>query len=301
MRSVGSFLKRHPVWAYFGLTFAISWGGVLLVMSGSAGMSGVRAQDNPLFPLAVMAMLAGPSMTGILLTGIIDGRHGLRAFQSHLLKWRVGGRWYGVALLAAPVAATAVTLSLSLLSPEFLPSLIVADDKGAVLLLGLVMGMAAGFFEELGWTGFAIPRLRLRYGVLATGLIVGLLWSGWHLLVVIWGMGDRAGTVPLGVFVIVDGLAGLPVFRVLMVWVYDRTESLLLAMLMHVSLTATVLILTPQTTGAHLLTYGLAFAAAVWLVVAFAMSSCRRPARVMSSTTEPQERNSDVAICGTHR
>jgi membrane protease YdiL (CAAX protease family) len=301
MRIVEAFLERHPVLAYFGLTFILSWGGVLLVIGGPAGMTGGKAQDNPLFPLAVLAMLAGPSVTGILLTGLIDGKRGLRACQSRLLKWRVGGRWYAIALLAAPLTATATTLSLSFVSPEFLPGLIVADDKMALLLLGLAVGVAAGFFEELGWTGFAIPQLRRHYGVMGTGLIVGLLWSGWHLLVVIWGMGNRAGTVPLGVFVIVDGLAGLPVFRVLMVWVYDRTESLLLSMLMHVSLTATVLILTPQTTGIRLLTYGLAFAAAVWLAVAFATSSRRRPARVMSNTTEPQERNSDVAICGTHR
>jgi membrane protease YdiL (CAAX protease family) len=135
-------------------------------------------------------------------------------------------------------------------------------------MLGLVVGLTAGFFEELGWTGFVIPRLKLRYGVLGTGLIVGLLWSAWHLLVVIWGIGDRAGTIPLGLFVLVDGLAGLPAFRVLMVWVYDRTESLLIGMLMHFSITASVLILTPETSGVSLLAYSLVFASAVWAVIA---------------------------------
>jgi hypothetical protein len=42
--------------------------------------------------------------------------------------------------------------------------------------------VAVGFFEELGWTGFATPRLRLRHGFLATGLIVGVPWGAWHLL-----------------------------------------------------------------------------------------------------------------------
>jgi membrane protease YdiL (CAAX protease family) len=278
MRIVEAFLRRHPVSAYFGLTFTISWGGVLMVVGGPAGMTGVKAQDNPLFPLAVLAMLAGPSVTGILLTGLIDGQQGLREFRSRLLKWRVDRRWYAFALLAAPLVAMAVTLLLSFASPAFLPGLIVADDKMALLLLGLAVSVAAGFFEELGWTGFAIPHLRRRYGALTTGLIVGLLWSAWHVLVVAWGMGDRNGSVPLAVFVIVDGLAGLPAFRVLMVWLYDRTESLFLSMLMHVGLTATVLILTPQTTGTRLLTYGLAFAAATWTVIAIA-GSRRLPGR----------------------
>jgi membrane protease YdiL (CAAX protease family) len=268
IRTLRALVSRHPVSTYFALTFAISWGGVLLVIGGLPGMTAVKAQDNSLFPLALMAMVAGPSVTGILLTGLIDGRTGLREFRGRLLKWRVGARWYAVALFAAPLLAIATTLTLSLFSPEFRPGIIVSNDKAAVLLLGLVVGLTAGFFEELGWTGFAIPHLKQRYGVLATGLIVGVLWSAWHVLVVIWGIGDRAGTIPIAVFIIVDGLGSLPAFRVLMVWVYDRTESLFVGMLMHVSITACTLILTPQTTGTSLLTYGVVFAAATWVVIA---------------------------------
>ena len=51
------------------------------------------------------------------------------------------------------------------------------------MLFGIVVALVAGFIEELGWTGFAVPVLRRRYGVLATGLIVGFVWAAWHLLV----------------------------------------------------------------------------------------------------------------------
>ena len=267
MATIEALVRKHPVLTYFVLTFTISWGGVLLVIGGAAGMTGMKAQDNPLFPLALLAMVAGPSVSGLLLTGLIDGKQGLRTLGSRLLKWRLATRWYAVALLAAPLVATAITLTFSRFSSEFLPGVFVADDGTAILMLGLVVGLTAGLFEEVGWTGFAIPRLQARHGVLATGLIVGVLWSGWHLLVMVWGIGERAGTLPLALFVMVDGLAGLPAFRVLMVLVYDRTESLFLAVLMHVSLTATTLILTPQTTGLPLLAYGLAFAAAIWVVI----------------------------------
>jgi len=210
------------------------------------------------------------------MTGLIDGRSGLRDFRSRLLTWRVSVHWYAVALLAAPLLATAVALTLSLLSPEFLPGIVVVEDKAPVLFLGLVVGLTAGFLEELGWTGFATLRLKMRYGALATGLVVGVLWSAWHILPVVWGMGNRAGTIPLPLFLIVDGLAGLPAFRVLMVQVYDRTESLFVGMLMHVSLTATTLILTPRATGLPLLTYGLVFAAATWFVSAAIAAANRR-------------------------
>jgi uncharacterized protein len=128
--------------------------------------------------------------------------------------------------------------------------------------------LAAGFFEELGWTGFAIPRLRRQHSSLATGLIVGVIWSAWHVLAVAWGIGDRAGSIPIATFMLVDGLAVLPAFRVLMVWIYDRTGSLFVGILMHTSLTATTLILSPQTVGLPLLAYGVSLAAALWIVIA---------------------------------
>jgi hypothetical protein len=59
-------------------------------------------------------------------------------------------------------------------------------------------------------------------GPWTTGLIVGELWSAWHVLVVTWGMGDRAGRIAVPIFVPVDGLATLPAYRVLMVLVYAR-------------------------------------------------------------------------------
>ncbi len=112
MTTIKAFITRHPVPTYFALTFAISWGGFLLVIGGPGGFPGTSGQIDPLFPFVVLAMLAGPSVAGILLTGLVDGRAGLREFLSRLLKWRVGARWYAVALLPAPLLATAVLLAL---------------------------------------------------------------------------------------------------------------------------------------------------------------------------------------------
>ena len=62
MRPIETLIARHPIAAYFALTFTISWGGVLPIIAGPAGMTGVKAQDHPLFPFAIVAMLAGPSL-----------------------------------------------------------------------------------------------------------------------------------------------------------------------------------------------------------------------------------------------
>ncbi len=221
-----------------------------------------------LLPFVYLATLAGPSVAGILLTGLVDGRAGFREFGSRLLRWRVGARWYAVALLTAPLLITAILFALSLTSPVFLPAIVTADNKASLLLTGIVMGLVVGFFEELGWTGFAVPRLRPRYGVLATGLIVGFLWGAWH-FPLFSGSGSSSGALPPALYLVVLLFSFLPAYRVLMVWVYDRTGSLLVAMLMHAPLAASQLILIPLAiSGVHVVTYDLVFAAALWVFVA---------------------------------
>lgn len=266
--SISVFIKRHPVLTYFALTFTISWGGILIVI-GPGGIPGTTAQIEKLFPIALMTLLVGPSVAGILLTGLIYGREGFREFLSRLLKWRVSVRWYVVALLATPFLVTVTLLVLSLSSPAFLPGVFTTDDKASLLLSGIAVGLVGGLLEELGWTGFAVPKLRLRYGVLTTGLIVGFLWGAWHFLVTFWASGDSSGALSLPLLLppLLFYAVLLPVYRVLMVWVYDRTESLLVAILMHASLTAsTVFILQPQATA--LVTYYLVLAAVLWIFVA---------------------------------
>jgi uncharacterized protein len=85
----------------------------------------------------------------------------------------------------------------------------------------------------------------------------------------LWMSSAYSGALPLALLLPVQMFAWLPPYRVLMVWVYDRTgESLLLAMLMHASLSASMLILQPLAiAGVPLLTYILVFGAAMWVVV----------------------------------
>jgi membrane protease YdiL (CAAX protease family) len=267
--TITAFVTRHPVPTFYALAFAISWAGILLVIGGPGAFPGTPEQVERLFLPVMLAWLAGPSVASIVMTGLVDGRAGYRNLLMTLTRWRVGARWYAVALLTAPLVYVATSLALALTSPAFLPGLLTTGDRATLLLTGLAYGLlGGGFLEELGWTGFAVPRLRQRYGVLTTGLIVGLLWGAYHFSVVVWGTGP-SGALALGLILPLQLFAWLPAYRVLMVWVYDHTESLLVAMLMHASLTAGMLILQPLTlAGVTLSTWLLAFAAAWWVVVA---------------------------------
>ena len=268
-----TFVARHAVAIYFGLTFAISWGGALLAIGGSGGMRGTTPASDPRFAYAVIGMLAGPTLTGILMTVLVYGRRGLREYVSRLVTWRVGATWYAVALLTAPVLMAVTLLALSSNSPAFLPGIVTTDDRTSLLLVSLAVGLSAGIFEELGWTGFAVPGLRQRYGVVATGLIVGILWTAWHLIQSVWASRAAAGELDMSTYFTATAVGifvgYLTAFRILMVWCYEHTRSLFVAMLMHVSLTASLLILNPiGITGAPLQVFSFAFAAAVWVVVA---------------------------------
>ena len=167
MTAIEAFVTRHPVRIYFALAFAVSWAGVLFVV-GPGGIPTTVEHLMTIGPAMYVAMLAGPSVAGLLMTSLVSGRAGLREVLARLLKWRVGWRWYAVALLTAPFLVMTVSLALSVLSAEFLPAIFMTNDKAPLLLSGLAAGLIVGIFEELGWTGFAIPRMRRRYGVLST-------------------------------------------------------------------------------------------------------------------------------------
>jgi membrane protease YdiL (CAAX protease family) len=266
MSTLRTFIKRHPVPAYYALTFTISWGGFFLV-SGPGRLSAANWQADPRFLFAVLVTLAGPSVSGLLLTGLVCGRAGFRELRARLLRWRAGAGWYALALLTAPLLTTATLLALSLRAPEFRPGIFVAGNLASLLLTGVASALMVAFLEELGWTGFAIPQLRRRHGALATGLIAGLLWGAWH-FPMFWEGDTFSGALPLALL-LVRLFAWLPAYRVLMVWAYDRTGSLPVVMLMHASLAATQLILLPVALSeVSTLTSTLVWAAALWLVVA---------------------------------
>ena len=267
MQSIKTFIKGHPVLTYYALVFAISWGSALVFMGLGAFLGTKEISFVGLSPIALLAFLAGPSVAGILTAGLVHGKAGLRDVGSRLLRWRVGIRWYAVALLTAPLLTIATLLALSLTSPVFLPALVTSADKASLLLAGIASALVVPVFEELGWTGFAVPELRKRYGVLTTGLIVGLIWGVWH-LPLFAGSAGSSTIIPPALFLAVLLFSWLVAYRVLMVWAYDRTRSLLMMMVMHAPIVFGSLVLIPLSLSPErVATFDLAFAALLWVVV----------------------------------
>ena len=254
-------LRRHPVCSFFVLAFGISWGGILLVLSAT-GFN--RVELRPLDTgLIFVFMLLGPSTSGLALTALLEGRAGLRRLVASMAHWRLGLRWYLVVLLTMPALLLVTLWPLGVfLDPAFSPRF-----QWHLFAIGFI----AGSFEEVGWTGFATPRLLQRWRLFLAGLWLGLVWALWHVLVDYRQNSSAMGALWLLQFAVFY-VGTLTAYRVLMTWVYANTQSLLLAVLMHASYTGWLLTLYPATSLEQGLVWQIGFALALWIVVAVAMA-----------------------------
>lgn len=263
MTVIKTFIQKHPLAFFFTLTFLLSWGCIVLII-GPSGFPITVEQFEAVGALVYMAMLIGPTGAGLLLIGLINGKAGFSELKSRLIRWRVSVFWYVAAILAAPLMATGSLLIISLFSPEFMPAILTSQDRVALLLSGIMAGLMVGIFEELGWTGFAVPCLRQRYGILQTGLIVGIVWGAWH-FILFWESDTFSDAIPL-MLLLARLFSWLPPFRILMVWVYERTQSLPVVMLLHMSLVVTTLAIpSPDMSRSDTLIWLITWAALLWI------------------------------------
>jgi len=251
-----SFLLTHPLAAYFLLTFTISWVGALAVAAPHL----LRHEPLPIITGILMfpVMLLGPSLSAIFLTWFAADKPGFRDLFSRLLRARIRSRWY-VPLLIPPVLVLTLLLILKIfLTPAYTPNL---------FLVGVLFGVPAGLLEEIGWTGFAFPKMSSQHNPLAASILLGLLWGLWHLPVV-----NYLGTAtPHGAYWLPFFLAfafAMTAMRVLISWLHINTKSLLIAQLMHISSTGSLVIFSPPAVSARqeVLWYAL-YGVALWLVV----------------------------------
>jgi membrane protease YdiL (CAAX protease family) len=202
-------------------------------------MFGKVSVTNPLFILAVYA----PGISAIVVTGFIDGAEGIRRLLSKFLRWRIGIRWYLAILVGIPMLSViAMLLSAALagasLSIDHWYQLFllgptghwIADAAGNGGLWSAVLVLLGSFFadpgplgEELGWRGFALPRLLEGRSALSAGVILGIIWGVWHLpAFLIGGTPQNGMSFPL--FMI--GAVGI---SVLMTWAFKGTGGSVLA------------------------------------------------------------------------
>jgi uncharacterized protein len=255
--NTGTVVAQYHVATYFVLTFTISWAGALAVALPHL----IRHESLPKMTGVLMfpVMLLGPSLAGLFLTKKVDGNRGVQDLFHRMSRWRISLWWYAALLIAPALVLTVLFFSKTFVSSSFAPNLFVG---------GILFGVPAGFLEEIGWMGFAFPKLRLHRSALSSSVILGVFWSVWHLPVV-----DYLGTTtPHGAYLpsfFVVFTVAMTAMRVLIAWVYAGTKSVLMAQLMHVSSTGSLVVFSPPrvTAKQEVMWYGL-YGITLWIIVA---------------------------------
>jgi uncharacterized protein len=228
----GNLLARHPLISFFVLAYALSWLAWSPWFLSEAG-TGLLPFDGGRFStlLNVAALVLGPTLSALLVTGASEGREGVRRLLGRIVLWRVGFRWYLFVLLGIP--------AIVLVSALVMPGALASFDASAVprvmflyVVAGLCFLFAGGpFFEEIGWRGFALPRLQGSYGPLGGTLILGVLWALWHLPLFLIPTWDTPHGSPLDVALFVVLAIGI---AVVLTWVFNNTKgSVLMTILAH--------------------------------------------------------------------
>ncbi len=205
MNRVARTIRRHPLVAFFVLAYALTWWVYPLL------------RFNPLIGLLG---LFGPALAAIIVTAVTDGRPGVRALLGRLVCWRVPIPWYVVAI-GLPAALSLLAASLS---AWFGPAVLRVGQLTAldVILVVLVAG------EELGWRGYALPKLMERFSPLVASVILGVLWGLWHLPTFVIA-GTPQYHQPILAYLIMT-----TAYSILLSWVFLHTRgSVLIATLFH--------------------------------------------------------------------
>jgi uncharacterized protein len=233
-----SWLKRHPVSAGFVLMFAFTWPVDLWAAADSHGWTSVSIW--PILPLLVGYGFVAASL---VMTGVLDGRAGIRRLLRQFLVWRIGLLWYAVVLLGAPVvdlAAIAVHVLLGGAVPDFTQPF----ARQVVGSLDLVIALPLFFMfavlangEEIGWRGYAQARLQVRHAALTASVVVGTVWAFWHVPKFLTA--GSAHDYSFWLFLL-DSIAKAIIFA----WVYNSTRGSLWAVtLLHASVNTSVVFL----------------------------------------------------------
>jgi len=227
--SLRAWLRRNSLLAYTVLAYALSWAVEIPIALS------VRGTIHRAVPLWIHYLASlGPSLAALIVSLLTEGPRGVARLLRGLGRWRVGWHYALFAIFAPPALFALAVLAtglmqgappdLSLLGQvDYLPYL---GIPRALLLWLLTFGLA----EEIGWRGFALPRLQATRSAFSASLILGVLWALWHLPAFLY----RDTYMAMGLLVVPTMLFSVTVGSIVHTWLYNGTRgSLLMVVLFH--------------------------------------------------------------------
>jgi uncharacterized protein len=215
-------MRKYPVTWFYILAFGISWLGMISVVLSSRG---IAPFDSPYFQFLSIFYTVGPAVAAVIVS---HGKTGVRDLLKGLIRWRVGLVWYIVAVLSPVVLLTVAQVVTKLLG---LPVTIAMPqvNLSPYVIFGFGVNFFANTCEEIGWRGFALPRLQKRHNALLATLIVGTLWGLWHFPLIFLAGPMSESPFLWFISIVTDAF--------MYTWIYNSTKgSILLVALFHGSL-----------------------------------------------------------------
>jgi membrane protease YdiL (CAAX protease family) len=215
--------------AFFALTFAVTWTCFITVVR--SGGFPADAGPRPLLQVLLYLGIFAPALVALALTARARGAPGVRELLAGLSRFDVSARWYAFALVYMPavkLAAAVVQRVMSGAWPRF------GTETWYLMLAAIPISTLTQAGEEIGWRGYALPRLAGRLGLGLASVMLGVIWAVWHLpLFHLTGADTYGQSFPVY-------LMQVTAISVAMAWLYWKTGmSLILVMLMHAAINNT--------------------------------------------------------------
>ena len=222
-----AFIRRHPVAAYFVITYVVSWLVVSPLVLDAQGIVTVPASWGWLHYL----MSLGPITAAIVVTMIVSGRAGLAELGRRMVQWRMSALWW-LAAVGSPFALFAAAMVGTRVVDGSWPDvgrLFEVNYLGNIGLWVLPLWIVTfGYGEETGWRGFALPRIQARHGALVSATLVALAWMGWHVVSFFY----LPTYTQLGVQMIPAFFIGVLLGSIMLTWMYNGTGGSIFAVAM---------------------------------------------------------------------
>ncbi len=257
-------------WLFFALAFVLSW----LFWIPAAIIS---QSKSPSF-LGILYVLGGfgPSISGVFMVYWTQEQAGRRDFWQRALSFRrIGRGWCAFTLLAFPVLV-ALSVCIEILAGRNIPIFpylaMLAKEPLLIMwipMIALQVAILGPVSEELGWRGYAIDALQVKWSALVSSLVVGFFWSVWHgPLFFIRDQGNFYYEWGVGTTLFWLFMLRMVLLSVLITWIYNNNRrSILAAILFHFAYNFTFSFVYPIPEAMHLYGTLLILAMAVMIVV----------------------------------
>jgi len=243
-------LSPYQLTIFFILAFAITWTSqIAAYLYANAHRIKITNEENlfhignlftgkltPGFaPYLILFLFAfGPSVAGVLVTGLFKGKAGLKNLWKRLVKIKIPTRWI-VTIILVPLIWNLMALGIGFVANSFKPlTFNFLVPPNLAILLFLYMVFFTGLAEEIGWRGYALPKLLEKHTAEKSSWILGIIWGLWHIpsvMLVKYLQGELTPQIAISLlFALTLGIVG---WTIVITWIYNNTQSLFWIIILH--------------------------------------------------------------------